>query len=194
MDGWCKRDAEQLPYRRASRTKLGMKCDEMWWNTKFKAISTAGCEARWECWASNLLGSQSAVDRVGWSIWFRRRDAAIPWPLLDVWPLWHRYRWPSGCDRPFAAFHSLRQCPRERSVDDSPLVYRFDFLPGTSNHIPDKSTEQKLTCEMKMPGSRPPNGTQEWSVPPIILNPSEPWFFGRITSYKRQKKKVIRFG
>ena len=28
MDGWCKRDAEQLPYRRASRTKLGMKCDE----------------------------------------------------------------------------------------------------------------------------------------------------------------------
>lgn len=32
----------------------------------------------------------------------------------------------------------------------------------------------KLTCEMKIPGSRAPNGTHEWSVPPIIENPSGP--------------------
>lgn len=28
-----------------------------------------------------------------------------------------------------------------------------------------------LTCEMKMPGSRAPKGTHEWSVPPIMENP-----------------------
>lgn len=44
---------------------------------------------------------------------------------------------------------------------------------------------------MKIPGSRAPNGTQEWSVPPIILKPSEPWFLGKTTSCneKIQKKE-----
>lgn len=33
-----------------------------------------------------------------------------------------------------------------------------------------------LTCDMKMPGSFAPNGTHEWSVPPMILKPSDPFF------------------
>lgn len=35
---------------------------------------------------------------------------------------------------------------------------------------------------MKMPGSWAPNGTHEWSVPPMMLKPNEPWFFGNTTS------------
>lgn len=44
---------------------------------------------------------------------------------------------------------------------------------------------------MKMPGSFAPNGTHEWSVPPMMLNPSDPLFFGRMTSCKwsNEKKK-----
>lgn len=47
-----------------------------------------------------------------------------------------------------------------------------------------------LTCDMKMPGSCAPNGTHEWSVPPMMLNPSDPLFFGRMTSCKRPIKKI----
>lgn len=49
-----------------------------------------------------------------------------------------------------------------------------------------------LTCDIKMPGSCAPNGTHEWSVPPMMLNPSDPLFFGRMTSCKwatRRRKK-----
>lgn len=46
-----------------------------------------------------------------------------------------------------------------------------------------------LTCDMKMPGSCAPNGTQEWSVPPMMLNPSDPLFFGRMTSCKWAMQK-----
>lgn len=45
-----------------------------------------------------------------------------------------------------------------------------------------------LTCEMKMPGWFAPNGTHEWSVPPMMLKPSEPWFFGRMTSCRLNNK------
>lgn len=44
-----------------------------------------------------------------------------------------------------------------------------------------------------MPGSCEPNGTHEWSVPPIMLKPSDPWFFGKTTSCKLRKKKEINF-
>lgn len=40
-----------------------------------------------------------------------------------------------------------------------------------------------LTCDMKMPGSWAPNGTHEWSVPPMMLKPREPWFLGSTTSW-----------
>lgn len=46
-----------------------------------------------------------------------------------------------------------------------------------------------LTCDMKIPGSFAPNGTHEWSVPPMMLNPSDPLFFGRMTSCKWEEKK-----
>lgn len=47
-----------------------------------------------------------------------------------------------------------------------------------------------LTCDIKMPGSWAPNGTHEWSVPPIMLKPSEPWFLGRVTSWEGQSKET----
>jgi hypothetical protein len=32
---------------------------------------------------------------------------------------------------------------------------------------------------------------QEWSIPPIILNPNGPWFLGKMTSYNNQRKTAL---
>lgn len=54
----------------------------------------------------------------------------------------------------------------------------------------DQLTERH-TCEMKMPGLFAPNGTHEWSVPPMMLKPNEPWFFGRTTSCETKQIHFI---
>lgn len=48
----------------------------------------------------------------------------------------------------------------------------------------------QLTCEIKTPGSWAPNGTHEWSVPPIMLKPKDPWFFGSVTSLKHTELQL----
>lgn len=48
----------------------------------------------------------------------------------------------------------------------------------------------QLTCDMKMPGSFAPKGTHEWSKPPMMLKPSDPLFFGRMTSCKRERREI----
>lgn len=51
----------------------------------------------------------------------------------------------------------------------------------------------QLTCEMNIPGSLAPNGILEWSMPPIILKPSEPVALLNVTSCKmiEQLKTVL---
>lgn len=70
----------------------------------------------------------------------------------------------------------------------------MEFKPNFNAHIIlcRIITNRILTCDMKMPGSFAPNGTHEWSVPPMMLNPSDPLFFGRMTSCNELTEKTTK--
>lgn len=59
----------------------------------------------------------------------------------------------------------------------------MDSIPSKRERDEDN---KNLTCDMKIPGSLAPNGTQEWSVPPIMLKPSDPPSFTNVTSWNKE--------
>lgn len=137
-----------------------------------------------------LPGNQLAMDRVEQLEWYHRTVSKAPWQPLDVSHQWHRIHSLSEFYHPYAIYHTLQRYHQERSrVKEENYCHIREIASYTNIVRTRKIIEMKekilwiiLTCDTKMPGSWVPNGTHEWSVPPIILNPNGPWFLGNITS------------
>lgn len=116
-------------------------------------------------------------------LYFRKLNFLWNWVVFH-WP------WPFCCllGNICEAIIKWASTRTQQFLPFSPQLNPFTrWVPFISNVYTQWKEKHILTCDMKMPGSCAPNGTHEWSVPPMMLNPSDPLFFGRMTSCKWTK-------